>query len=121
MYFPSKIYNSCLKVKNMEQAEEKLNQHIQRVHFNKYHCNTCNAVFSNALDLKKHRKVHWSKEMRVCPICAKSFGPNYYTRHLKQHEGVKNYKCDKCDKKFFFLDQLKGKEPLFSKNYCLLF
>ncbi|KAJ2946929.1 hypothetical protein O0L34_g16271 [Tuta absoluta] len=36
---------------------------------------------------------------RVCPHCG--IMSTYLHNHIKMHEGVRKYKCDKCDKAFF--------------------
>ncbi|KAI5644086.1 zinc-finger associated domain (zf-AD) domain-containing protein [Phthorimaea operculella] len=46
------------------------------------------------------------KAKTVCPYCGVM--TTYLHKHIQIHEGVRKYKCDKCEKAFFTSDSLKN-------------
>lgn len=67
-----------------------------------YQCGVCESVFSNARQLRAHKKTHsmcvkiWS-----CKECNKSYSSkNLLDEHMNMHTGERPYKCPHCTKDF---------------------
>lgn len=77
-------------------------------------CDQCQKTFTQASDLKKHRKsVHEGIRPYACQRCVKRF---CYSNDLKKHEythtGERPWPCDLCERKFSQLVNLKNHKKL---------
>ena len=82
----------------------KLRYHIERDHENikNFLCDMCDKQFYFNADLTKHKKsVHGEKKF-ICRHCGKPFATvgRQKTHEEIVHEGIKNYNCKLCEKKF---------------------
>ena len=60
----------------------------------------CKTTFRDAYSLNIHKRIH-ENDLGVCSYCPYRFvEPSKYTRHLKQHFGIKDFECEQCDSRF---------------------
>lgn len=60
----------------------------------------CKSTCQDSLALDHHVRLH-DNDLDVCSYCPYRYVKNYqYTRHLKLHFKIRDYKCDQCDLKF---------------------
>ena len=75
-------------------------------------CNICNAKYNREHALKRHIEEVHERNMKfdVCPICKKGFRKaEFIPLHIAAvHDGLKNFKCDQCDKSFKYPGTLRG-------------
>ena len=64
-------------------------------------CNECGKAFSNASNLKTHKRIHSDEPRFQCEVCKKVFSrSDILTEHMRTHTGEKPFKCDVCSKAF---------------------
>lgn len=65
-------------------------------------CSICNASFSAASALWRHRQsVHFKRTPHECKLCGKAFTRSESLKdHMNGHENVKPHKCPKCSLQF---------------------
>ena len=65
------------------------------------HCNLCNYVFSEKIDLIRHLRTHYGKKLYQCSICDKLFSVNTDLNiHMMIHSEDNPYQCRQCEKVF---------------------
>ena len=106
---------SCSKCKFKTYSHQELKHHILRKHteYTSYprNCELCEKIFENALQMKKHWKIH-SLEGSIlgqyaCKDC-RFLGDNIVT--MEVHSGkcsVDDFECGLCDLKFETLENLE--------------
>ena len=96
-----------------------LAHHIEVVHEGKketpFDCEQCGKLFMNKSGLRNHVTKHGIKDGTLseerlkkieakkifCDLCGKKFyQPSHLARHMKGHRGIKDFKCDQCEKAF---------------------
>ena len=95
-----KTYN-CSEYDVSNQASELIvQQSIQNPQKN-YKCKKCAKVFTNALNLCKHREIHTGWNTLKCTECDKVFNQSSkLSQHQQIHIGQKPYKCQECGQGF---------------------
>ncbi|XP_005098108.1 zinc finger protein 728 [Aplysia californica] len=109
---------------------------IQAKYLKRYVCEVCDKAFSSNSDLKTHRRTHsgetpfkcdycersfkqrghrklhiqvaHTKEMPYkCHLCDSAFPTRYrYQVHVKRHSGVREFKCNHCEKEYYTFGKL---------------
>jgi KRAB domain-containing zinc finger protein len=71
-------------------------------------CPECDQVFYSRSSIKNHiRRVHRQAERKVCEQCGKTLRSGVALRdHMNMHEGIKNFACGWCEKRFVRKDEL---------------
>lgn len=71
-------------------------------------CKQCEIEFDTFEQYNDHRlsSEHENKK-KLCPICNKSYAPNYFKIHMEIHKGKTSYVCDVCGKNFTLQYQFK--------------
>ena len=102
--------HECDKCNKKFTASRDLKKHIDIVHFNKkeMYKKECPICHTRVQQLKTHiRFIHRNEGKsceynNVCPKCDKTFSNDYKVkRHIQTvHEGVKNWQCTICPKRF---------------------
>lgn len=91
---------------NFELYINHFHYHISRVPF---YCYTCRTEFPDKRELYAHSKTHAPKdaESYTCEICSKVFSTKgNFRRHLKSHEAVRAFACDRCFKQYDYKSAL---------------
>ncbi|KAL8570365.1 hypothetical protein ACOMHN_035783 [Nucella lapillus] len=96
---------------DMSQASVSQNDCISAAkpqHKKRWMCTMCNARYSYQADLKRHVRVrHMDKPRYRCHLCGMGFGlKDHYAGHMGAHNGVKNYECSWCSRKYFYRSDL---------------
>ncbi|XP_019697306.1 zinc finger protein ZFP69-like [Harpegnathos saltator] len=90
----------CTMCKNYLSNKISLDQHLQKVHSQKYICNICNKEMLSKKDLYNHKNVHM-KAKHQCSLCSKCYKSKHILKeHILKHEGIRKYKCNDCGKTF---------------------
>lgn len=64
-------------------------------------CNLCDLQFKTFQEYSDHRLSAEHENKRItCTICKKSYGHQYYKRHMSLHKSEMGHMCDICGKKF---------------------
>ena len=98
--------SECGVVYNGRQA---LHAHIKRAHdTNEFVCDICSKVVGNNMLLTEHKRRHHKYKDQSCKICFKTVS------HMREHmlslhtdEKDKPHQCDKCEKGFPNIKQLR--------------
>ncbi|XP_065775524.1 zinc finger protein 708-like [Muntiacus reevesi] len=95
-----KTYN-CSEYDVSHQSSELIQQQsIQNPQKNSK-CKKCENVFTNALNLCKHREIHTGWNNFKCTECGKEFNQSSkLSQHQRIHVGQKSYKCKECGEGF---------------------
>uniref|UniRef100_A0A182QLF2 C2H2-type domain-containing protein n=1 Tax=Anopheles farauti TaxID=69004 RepID=A0A182QLF2_9DIPT len=100
--------NICHRVlPSFEQFQNHFHYHTTRVPFYCYHCR---EEFSGKRELYAHSRTHSTREPEsyTCEVCAKVFSTKgNYKRHLKSHETVRAFACDRCSKQYDYKSALE--------------
>ncbi|XP_055545639.1 zinc finger protein 600-like [Wyeomyia smithii] len=91
---------------SFELFQNHFHYHTSRVPFYCYHCR---EEFHDKKELYAHTKTHAPRdaESYTCEICAKVFSTKgNFRRHLKSHEAVRAFACDRCFKQFDYKSAL---------------
>ncbi|XP_050516854.1 zinc finger protein 493-like [Diabrotica virgifera virgifera] len=89
-------------------------------------CKKCSLRFFNNVELGFHSIKHNDKGQYECHVCGNYSNQNKraFDIHIRQHEGIKKYKCRICDKQFTCLrpayehQYFHGKEKSFACDIC---
>ncbi|XP_057661588.1 zinc finger protein 667-like isoform X36 [Diorhabda carinulata] len=68
-------------------------------------CKICNRFFTNNIDFGIHSAYHKEKHLYQCHLC-ESFShrdKTVFEIHIRNHEGIKKFKCPACEKQFNYL------------------
>lgn len=81
---------------------DHMDEHSLENKTDEYQCSVCENIFSNARQLRAHKKSHsmcvkiWS-----CKECNKNYSSkNLLDEHMNMHTGERPYKCPHCTKDF---------------------
>ena len=95
-----KIYN-CSEYDVSNQASELIAQQSIQNPKKNYKCNKCEKVFTNTLNLHKHRETHKGWNTFKCTEFDKVFNQSSkLSQHQQIHIGQKPYKCKECGEGF---------------------
>lgn len=98
-----------------------LREHI-RVHSNKNQCDQCSYVAKSSSRLESHKLYrHKTDRNYECTICLKTFKQRGDLRaHVRRHQIVEPYRCDKCDFETLNEEGLNTHSKLHDRNhdYC---
>ena len=93
-------------------SKKELDEH-KATHVKLYKCifEKCGKSFSKIINLRKHYRAHYkNKKIYFCPYegCNKSFTVYYsLNSHYRIHTGNMPFRCEICDKKFFYRANLE--------------
>ncbi|KAJ8398884.1 hypothetical protein AAFF_G00417920 [Aldrovandia affinis] len=111
----------CSKTDNTETLQcDNLNQHCEiqdsgnqssfvqdsmgLVHpdnYIRYNCGQCGKIFTRALCLKQHKRIHTVEKSYKCDQCGRCFKqPSHLNQHQIIHSNEKPHKCTHCGKCF---------------------
>ena len=73
-------------------------------------CQVCQIAFDTHLELKAHQREtsHISDKTELCEKCGNEFSLKYIKKHQRKCNGVREYKCKRCDEVFFNSESLKA-------------
>ena len=81
-----------------------------KTHFHK--CPICETSFRTQANLDSHLRIH-NNDLDLCHYCPFCYEKSdNYKRHLKNHFGIKDFECDRCDKTFTTNSGLKQHHEL---------
>lgn len=81
-------------------------------------CDFCNQTFNKKSELNQHKEINHAvanPEKKYCDICCKHFA-NLAQHQKIVHSGVKNFKCQNCQKGFYDNRELRRHHIKFLKN-----
>lgn len=85
-----------------------------------YHCFTCDKLFSDPSNFRRHLLRHDGnahKKKFVCSKCGYGFRSSFaLRRHLLSHEDA-SFQCNECGKKFKYKDSLRSHSLLHSQKF----
>uniref|UniRef100_A0A6P7EZL7 Zinc finger protein 493-like n=1 Tax=Diabrotica virgifera virgifera TaxID=50390 RepID=A0A6P7EZL7_DIAVI len=89
-------------------------------------CKECPLRFFNNIELGFHSIKHSDKGHYECHVCGRYTSPDKraFDIHIRQHEGIKKYKCRICNKQFTSIrpayehQYFHGKEKTFECDIC---
>ena len=84
-------------------------------------CTECSFSSMQTCDMNKHVKAkHGKLCQKKCKVCGKSFMENHELEaHLKTHNEMQPFSCDKCEKKFYLKWRLeKHRGSHYTKKLC---
>lgn len=93
-------------LQSFELFQNHFHYHTSRVPF---YCYQCREEFPDKKELYAHTKTHAPRdaESYTCEICAKVFSTKgNFRRHLKSHEAVRAFACDRCFKQYDYKSAL---------------
>ncbi|XP_058060816.1 zinc finger protein Xfin-like isoform X2 [Anopheles bellator] len=103
------VCNVCQRVlPTFEQFQNHFHYHTSRVPFYCYHCR---VEFNDKRELYTHAKAHLPRvsQSYTCKICSKVFSTKgNFKRHLKSHETVRAFACDRCFKQYDYKSALEA-------------
>ncbi|KAJ8679411.1 hypothetical protein QAD02_015198 [Eretmocerus hayati] len=80
--------------------QEALEKHYLNVHTKDYVCKICNKAYKSRKALHNHETVHSDAKFE-CPMCPNVYKSTHILReHILKHQGIRQYKCNACDKSF---------------------
>ncbi|KXJ69360.1 hypothetical protein RP20_CCG027466 [Aedes albopictus] len=94
------------KLPSFELFQIHFHYHTSRVPF---YCYQCRTEFPDKKELYAHSKSHAPKESEAhtCEVCKKIFSTRgNFRRHLKSHEAIRDFACDRCFKQFDYRSEL---------------
>ncbi|XP_043291811.1 zinc finger protein 345-like [Cervus canadensis] len=95
-----KTYN-CSEYDVSNQSSELIQQQSIQNPQKKYKCKKCEKVFTNTLNLCKHREIHTGWNTFKGTECDKAFNQSSkLSQHQRIHIGQKPYKCKECGEGF---------------------
>ena len=88
-------------------TEHKLTNHPD--HKESYPCSVCKQDFPNITRKTRHEKmIHGLIKTHTCTQCPQGFTDRYaLERHLKVHEGVRDFQCGQCGNTFYTAHHLR--------------
>ncbi|XP_035795535.1 zinc finger protein 431-like [Anopheles albimanus] len=102
------VCNVCHRVlSTFEQYQNHFYYHTARVPF---YCYLCREEFNDKRELYIHTKTHLPRvpESYTCKSCGKVFSTKgNFKRHLKSHEAVRAFACDRCYKQYDYKSALE--------------
>ena len=95
-----KTYN-CSEYDVSNKASELIEQQSIQNPQKNYKCKKCEKVFTNALNLHKHREIDTGWNTFKCTECDKALNQSSkLSQHQQIHTGQKPYKCKECGEGF---------------------
>ena len=92
--------NQCITCKKVFNTEKEYKQHFSLENCSKdLLCPECGNIYATALQLKRHISYKHRDQVE-CDLCQQMVYKYNLKNHKLYHLGVKEYKCDACEKRF---------------------
>lgn len=96
----------CTECRKMFLNQNNLEQHMKTHAKEPATCTVCGWQFAERSNLKQHMETHFDNTT-TCTVCNKVLTMRYLQKHMKIHEGIKNWQCSECDSVFINKQRLK--------------
>ena len=106
------------RVDDLENSLEIIKRQRSECSNDLHRCKTCDEVFSNVVDLKKHQHSIHGAQFTKCIYCTKTFSKNNELEvHLAlEHKEIEKFKCESCNKTFVLKWRLKKHQSMHIEN-----
>ncbi|XP_067008912.1 zinc finger and BTB domain-containing protein 14 isoform X2 [Anabrus simplex] len=83
-------------------------------------CNSCQKVFNQTIDLKRHMLTHTGERPYTCTICNSTFTQQGHLKtHLLTHSGARPFSCSFCGNSFRRSSHLRRHQNIHIRCKCL--